>query len=102
MNHALAQTNGASNLSQGWLRQSIQQFFTTVNWDDQPLEIQHLRMASSQETSQGLSLFLPVSQFFSAFNWDGSTAAPLKPPKPVEQPAKPEDNFTLDDFSDLF
>ncbi len=100
MNHALSQTNGASDLSQGWLRQSIQQFFTAVNWDDQPLEIQNLRIASSQEEAQGLSLFLPVNQFFSAFNWDGSAAAPLKPTRPTEKPA--EDGLTLDDFSDLF
>jgi hypothetical protein len=102
MNHVLSQTNGASPMAQDWQRQSIQQFFTAVNWDDQPLEIQHLRIASSQEEFPGLSLFLPVNQFFSAFNWDGSAAAPLKPSQPLEKPTEPEDHFTLDDFSDLF
>ncbi|MFM7424348.1 MAG: hypothetical protein ACKO7W_05030 [Elainella sp.] len=84
------------------MRQSIQQFFTAVNWDDQPLEIQHLRIAGSQEEFQELSLFLSVNQFFSAFNWDGNAAAPLKPAQPSEKLTDSADHFTLDDFSDLF
>lgn len=101
MNHVVAQTNGAAAQSLDWLQQSVQQFFSAVNWDDQPPEIQHLLLNTEPETAQTLSLFLTVGQFFGAFNWEGhNVAASLKPTS--EPVAEAKDTFTLDDFSDLF
>jgi hypothetical protein len=97
MNQDLAPTNGATARS-GWLQQSVQQFFNTVNWDNQPPEIQ-LWLNAAPEAAQTSSLFLTVGQFFGALNWEGShVAAPLKP---IES-AEVKNEFTLDDFSDLF
>lgn len=94
--------NGASHPSQPWLKQTVQQFFTAINWEDHAPEIQNLRLATVRGESQSLSLQLTVNQFLSAIPWDGDTVA--VPPKPAIEPvSEAESNaFTLDDFSDLF
>jgi hypothetical protein len=96
----LPQTNGSSiHPPQAWLKQSVQQFFNAVNWENHSLEIQTLRLAAQSE-SQPCSLLLTVNQFFSTINWEGDAATP---PKPTPSPATSADSiFTLDDFSDLF
>jgi hypothetical protein len=101
MNHVVAQANGAAAKSSDWLQQSVQQFFSAVNWNDRPSVIQHLLLNTELETAQTPSLFLTVNQYFGAFDWEGrNVAAPLKSStKPV---AEAKDEFTLDDFSDLF
>lgn len=100
--HTNGNGNGASHQPQSWLKQSVQQFFTAINWEDHAPEIQNLRLATVRGESQPLSLQLTVSQFFSAISWEGDTVA--MPPKPVIEPvSEAESNaFTLDDFSDLF
>lgn len=99
----LAQTNGAAS-PQAWLKQTVQQFFSSVNWDDQPPEIQHLRLANAQAEPQSLSRFLTVSQFFNSFNWVGDSSVSTASPSQflVEPVADTNNVFTLDDFSDLF
>lgn len=90
-----------------WLRQSVQQVFSSMNWDDHPPEIHELKTAASETIAQGgqaepLSLTMKVNQFFATFNWDGAAIAlPTPPANSVEQ-TSPGDAFTLDDFSDLF
>jgi hypothetical protein len=104
MNHAiLPQTNGATAYPpEAWLKQTVRQFCNAINWDDQPPEIQHLRLSHAEGEAQSLSLFLTVNQFFSSFNWagDGTAPSPQFRPEPASDPAT--DTLTLDDFSDLF
>ncbi|MBE9178899.1 hypothetical protein IQ268_10035 [Oculatella sp. LEGE 06141] len=98
----LVQTNGSSALVNPpvWLRASVQEFFTTFNWDDSPPEVQELKLNAMEEGTP-LSMTLSVSQFFGAVAWDGAAIAapPLSDSPTVLTDAK---DFTLDDFSDLF
>jgi hypothetical protein len=93
--------NGATAIGspQSWLQLSVQKFFSTVNWDDNPPEMQEIKF-TSQVSSGPLSLTLSVSQFLAAFHWDGTTiaAAPAQP----SVPAPPARDLTLEDFSNLF
>ena len=88
--------------SSAWLRQPVQQFLLGVNWDNQPLAIQTLRLAAAQP-NQTLSLLLPVDQFFSVFNWDGKASGlPGQVAQPLPDADTKADAFTLNDFSGLF
>lgn len=84
-----------------WLRQSVQQFLQGVNWDNQPPEIQTLRIAAAQPDQQ-LSLLLPVNQFFGAFSWEGQAPSPGSSFSQALPDADTAAAFTLDDFSGLF
>lgn len=95
------QNNGSTGSSpDAWLRSSVQQFFTAINWDDQPLESQTSKATLFDNSDAPLSLTLSVSQFFAAINWSGTTIAASAPPQSVTPP--PADDLTLDDFSSLF
>jgi hypothetical protein len=84
--------------SEAWLQASVQSFFASLNWDDNPPEVQQVRLATSNSP---LDLTLSVSQFFTAVNWDGSAIAA---PTPIQAPisAPKANDLTLDDFSSLF
>jgi len=103
MTLTLASTNGSKShsSSEAWLQASVQSFFAALNWEDNPPEVQQVKIASAQSENAGpLSLTLTVNQFFAALNWDGAAiAAPVQQQAPT-QPAA--DTFTLDAFSDLF
>lgn len=78
-----------------WQRLKVGEFFVGVSWEgqtDTTLLLQPLQ-------DESLSLTLTVNQFFAAINWEGQPIAlthPLKPSDPsIEE-------FTLEDFSDLF
>ncbi len=92
--------------TQTWLQSSVQQFFKTCNWDDQPIEVQEIRFASLLDDNTFLDLTLSVSQFLASVNWDGtSLTAPalvIEEPELIEADADPDDSFTLTDLSDLF
>lgn len=96
----------ASVSTTSWKRQSVQQFFTAFNWDNHPPEVQELKISAAQQgVYQPLSLALKVKDFFTAFNWDDSAiaAAPKSPETlPNSGNGKADDDFTLDNFSDLF
>ncbi|WP_421655738.1 hypothetical protein [Leptothermofonsia sp. ETS-13] len=100
----LLHTNGskARHLSQSWMQISVQKFFTAINWEDNPPEIQQVRLAASEPNNiSTLSMTMNVSQFFAALNWDGNEIAAVTQDQPSIQPPKP-DEITLDDFSNLF
>jgi len=92
--------------TQTWLQSSVQQFFKTCNWDDQPIEVQEIRFASLLDDNTSLDLTLSVSQFFASVNWDGTSlmapALVIEEPELAEADADPDDSFTLTDLSDLF
>lgn len=99
-----ASRNGAvaTPADREWLTLTVQQFFSTVNWDDQPLAVQEIKRTSMQ-TGGPLSLTLTVSQFMSAIPWDGQAIAapvPLAEPAPMTESKGLE--LTVDDFSSLF
>jgi len=101
----LANLNGAAPSAQDWLQQSVQEFFSGINWENSPPAVyelsQELTTSVLQGTDVSLSMSLTVSQFFAAIPWDGATIAVT--PLPAK-PAEPEDvnSLTLEGFSDLF
>jgi hypothetical protein len=99
----LNSTNGVKPHSQPWLTLSVQKFFSAINWDDNPPELQEMKLTASQTEGAPLSLILTVHQFFSSVNWEGAAIAsvPTVPEAPASS-APSVDKFTLDDFSDLF
>ncbi len=99
----LPHTNGSKirHPSQSWMQISVQEFFTAINWEDNPPEVQQVKLAASEPNSVStLSMTMSVSQFFAALNWDGNAIATAPQNQPSQQP-KP-DEITLDDFSSLF
>jgi hypothetical protein len=101
----LLSTNGNAGMvqSQAWLHSSVQEFFTTVNWEDQLPEVQEIKLQALQGTDQSLKLTLSVSQFFGAIPWEGMmAAAPVPTSPPALEEVSESDSFTLDAFSDLF
>jgi hypothetical protein len=97
----LMPTNGSKPpaLSQDWLQLSVQTFFTTFNWNDDLPMVQAIKQTAAQGNGEPLSLTLTVSQFFAAIPWDSVAIAPTQSELLTSTPA---DQFTLEDFSDLF
>jgi hypothetical protein len=104
MNTLMQIANGSVPMSapihmNNWLQSSVQEFFSTLNWEDLPPDIQPMGQITSQYSDAPLTLDLSVSQFFAAVNWEGAAiAAPVSTPTQ----ASSTDSFTLDDFSGLF
>ena len=98
----LPQRNGAS-VSQPadvWLQSSVQTFFSVINWDDHPQEVSvSILIPDDDSDDQSISLAMSVGRFFAQFNWEGDAIAA---PSPTEIPQPKSQEFTLDDFSDLF
>lgn len=88
------------------LRQSVQSFFSQVNWDDHSPEVQEVRHTIATPSLGPISLTMSVSQFFAVVNWDGTEiAAPslaLEPLTMTSLDTSPTDSLTLDDFFNLF
>lgn len=104
----LLHTNGSTPHidMDAWSTVSTRQFFSSVNWDDHPPEVQEVKQKVREtESPSELGTDLTVGQFFSSVNWDDEAA--VKPPAAsddflaelLDEPAK---DFTLDEFSDLF
>lgn len=85
--------------SEAWLRSSVQQFFSTFNWDNTATAVQDTKR-SAIESGNTDPLNLSVCQFFAAIHWDGSPIATTPPAAPP--PVAAADDLTLEDFSDLF
>jgi hypothetical protein len=95
-----------------WLRSSVQEFFSSVNWENRPLQVvepedlfssHHESTASqaqSERQSSGLDMTLSVSQFFDVFPWDGkpAIAEPIALSNLSLEDEEPEEEITLDDF----
>jgi len=113
----LPHTNGsAKGMQQTWLKSTVEEFFSTVNWDDRPIEVVKPQQLSEEISSSAstatpapggpsLSITLSVSEFFDAFPWEGqpTIAAPIPVQNMVPQETEEGVNdITLDDFSGLF
>jgi hypothetical protein len=104
-------------MQQRWLKSTVEEFFSSVNWDDRPIEVVTPKTLfdgdstpdsaepSGSPAHVSLSLTMSVSEFFDAFPWDGQPiiAAPI-PVQETSPDDPPEDvnDVTLEDFSDLF
>jgi len=95
---AIANGSGSTNTS-NWLYSSVQEFFSTLNWEDLPPDPQPIGEVTLQYSDAPLRLDLSVSNFFAAINWEGAAIAAAVSAQP--QPTSAE-SFTLDDFSALF
>lgn len=101
----LVPQNGTAPKPPVWASLTVQEFFRAVNWEDNPPEVQEIKLNLSQGENTELSMMLTVGQFFEAVNWEGTAiaAAPIPNEPGLEAPlAAPVMNFTLEDFSDLF
>lgn len=117
---ALMERNGFSKPASpepkpaSWLHQTTQSFFSSINWDDNPPEVEQVRLDATSSDGP-LSLMLTVRQFFTSVNWDGTASSRAIPagialriapevdlPLSIEPPQPAANAFTLDDFSDLF
>ncbi len=106
MTLTLPQTNGSkvSKVNSTWLQSSVQAFFSGINWEDNPPEVQQIKQNAAQSVGTNatpVSFTMSVSQFFAAINWDNATIA--APVQQTQSPGQPKSNsITLDDFSSLF
>lgn len=100
MNTLMAIANGSNSTNtSNWLHSSVQEFFSTLNWEDLLPDPQQIGEVTSQYSTAPLSLDLSVSEFFASVNWEeAAISAAVSAPTPSTS-AK---SFTLDDFSDLF
>jgi hypothetical protein len=92
--------NGSTSSAAHWLQQSVHQFFSSVNWEGHSPDVQELKLTALHGSDAPLSLTLTVSQFFGAIAWDGNAIATT--PIPPSSTTAASENFTLEDFSDLF
>jgi hypothetical protein len=98
----LTQLNGsqASKPMDSWLQSSVRDFFTNLNWEDHPPDVQVAAQPLDTPIAETLNFGMSVCKFFASFNWDG---AEIAAPVSVEVlPTASESGFTLDDFSGLF
>lgn len=106
----LVSMNGSAPFTRSWLQQSVQEFFSGINWEDKPIEIYELSQGLAAGTlyhtpDVALSLSLTVSQFMAAIPWDGATIGALPTTTaPVDDDFDQDspDSLTLEGFSDLF
>jgi hypothetical protein len=109
---ALMERNGfgkptsAESRPTSWLQQTTHSFFSSINWDDNPPEVEQVRLDATSSDGP-LSLMLTVRQFFTSVNWDGTSSGRAIAPEPsmplsAEPPQPAANAFTLDEFSDLF
>lgn len=105
----LHNNGSAQGMQDLWLRSTVEEFFSAINWDDRPIEPApsvskvDSEPAASSAAHTPLSMTMSVSQFFTLFPWDGqrAIAAPLSVTMPLPNTTEGAD-ITLDDFSDLF
>lgn len=102
----ISDTNGKrAGLPKEWLRRSVGEFFTAIDWDLQPLLVQQSEQAGAavwQGSNEPLSPMLSVSQFFSCFPWEGKQVAAPVPGRIAPAAESSSNELTLDDFSSLF
>ncbi|NJK40377.1 MAG: hypothetical protein HC934_01615 [Acaryochloridaceae cyanobacterium SU_2_1] len=93
---ALAAPNSGSEML-NWQLQTVQTFLGRLNWTGE--SVKHLEHLSAL---QGLSTSLAVKDFFQLFAWEGQPTIGAVPEVPTGYPTEPEDDFRLNDFSDMF
>lgn len=101
----LEASSAKSETSNNWLNATVWEFFTQVNWADQPPEVQAIQITALDGTAPEISLQLTVSQFFNAIPWDGkAVAAPLALDFVTNEASPPSGSseFSVDDFADFF
>lgn len=85
----------------GWLSESVQDFFSNLNWLGTPIRVEKsLPTASSSSQSH---LTLPVAAFFQQIDWEGVPQVGVVPivPAPASDTLEQLD-VTIDDLMGLF
>ncbi len=91
------------NSKHAWLRQSVQDFFTNLNWLGSPLTVP-VAAENGHAPQPHLNLTLTVAEFFQAVNWDGIPQVGVIPPannSPISSDTSDLD-VTIDDLMGLF
>ena len=57
-------SDGRSQPVAPWLQASVRTFFGNFNWEDNPPEVQQVKLTTLQASTAPLNLSLSVSQFF--------------------------------------
>lgn len=98
--------NGKSEaqISANWLQTSVQDFFSSINWEMAPVEVQQFKRESLQASPELTSLTLSVARFFSCIPWEGQPviAPSFAESENLEIEQEESEDLTLDDFSSLF
>ena len=105
MSNSAASLNGSATAAvSNWLEWTVREFFTQVNWADQPPEVQAIHISTLEGETPELSLQLSVGQFFSSIPWDGkAVAAPVTETPVMESaPASDSGEIDVDAFADFF
>lgn len=100
----LASTNGHRQ-SVTWQTVTVRDFFSKIAWTGESVrEPWTLDSADEAVVNNPLDLRLSVGEFFNRFPWDGQPhiAVPVAPLEVQPDLPPPEDDLTLDGFSDLF
>ena len=91
------------NSDKAWLRQSVQDFFTNLNWLGSPVTA-HTPIENGHALQPHLNLTLTVAEFFQAVNWDGMPQVGVIPSannSPISSETSDLD-VTIDDLMGLF
>lgn len=83
---------------QGWLSESVQDFFGNLNWLGTPARAESHDRAPSQS-----NLTLSVADFFQRIDWEGVPQVGAMPIVPVSVSDTPDQlDVTIDDLMGLF
>lgn len=102
--NAMTATNGHRALLSQWQTLTVRDFFSQLSWTGQPTLNFQIEDAAPEPLPIA-DMRLSVRDFFSRFPWEGSPdiAAPMAPlALQADDLMPPEDDLTLDAFSDLF
>jgi len=83
---------------QGWLGESVQDFFGNLNWLGTPARVENYDRTPAQS-----NLTLSVADFFQRIDWEGVPLVGAMPIVPVSVSNTPDQlDVTIDDLMGLF
>ncbi|MCB8760530.1 hypothetical protein [Planktothrix agardhii] len=83
----------------GWLNESVQDFFSNLNWLGTPARVEK----SHPTTSSQSNLTLSVADFFQRIDWEGVPQVGVMPIIPAAASNTPDQlDVTIDDLMGLF
>ena len=87
------------NNSPGWLSESVQDFFSNLNWLGTPIRVEQSHNTASSQSD----LTLSVADFFQRIDWEGVPQVGVMPIVPAVASNTPDQaDVTIDDLMGLF